>query len=751
MVFPEPPYPPSPRHAPADLGRRAPGTPARKGLVLTGYLFGVGLFASAPFVAAGLAALFLQADELPPALRIVGFIVCLGLAIVYIKSWLPRQLRTFPAVKPVIADELPTLYAFVARVAEDVGWVAPHWVCVGSGVELRLAARWSLLDLIRRPALELNIGLWLAYAVTLSEFQALIARTIAPFARSRTERLRFNARALLDAQVRGQDRIDELSKNFESPVGAVARIASAIHAIAVTPFRLLGRAILKLEDGAEWELANDLAAVRVCGSDALVHAILRADFAAAALQKIDEVLFKIAADGVITRDLYDHIADGAIVLREAHNDFTLGEPPMLRGPSAGKYADVFEPGKPYLSNNWQGLPGPAEREQNAKAEFVAAERDDRPASALLDNPSPLREELTRQRYSQVYRESGEYLPMPADTIRRWLAAKPDDTFPAHYAGCYDGGRKIEPGSSADRDAALSAEEWTDARLLTTAAGLYSNAAERAATWSKARRTLDRLLRRTVYRPLGRQQAQAEDLEDDLRKAGRWLAALDRWVYVVHVHMAARLPDLALHNELLLRYESVLRFQPLAADAREYYNRVAAYAFELEVFADPSYRLRRDAGREFASSINDLAAFLRDADAIDDPYLKAWTGDMVLRDLLFAHTELPTRGEFVIAVFGRKLLKAWNEVAAKSRWLDRLGVRALLDVQERVLEEFTVQVGPLPAEPEPIVLEPLAEELPEAAVDPVPLEAELVEDGDLPFADDEAEAEDYWGPRGSNRM
>ena len=78
-------------------------------------------------------------------------------------------------------------------------------------------------------------------------------------------------------------------------------------------------------------------------------------------------------------------------------------------------------------------------------------------------------------------------------------------------------------------------------------------------------------------------------------------------------------------------------------------------------------------------------------------------------------------------------------------------RALLDVQEKVLKEFAAQVGPLPPEPEPIVLEPLAEELPEAPEVPDPPAAELVEEDDLPFADDETEAEDYWGPRGSNRM
>src|SRR5205085_443593 len=90
---------------------------------------------------------------------------------------------------------------------------------------------------------------------------------------------------------------------------------------------------------------------------------------------------------------------------------------------------------------------------------------------------------------------------------------------------------------------------------------------------------------------GRDRAMAEDLEDDIRKAARWLAALDRWAYVVHVHMAARLPDLALHDALLARYESVLRFQEFTADADEYRNRVTAYVRKLEGSGGPGTRSR----------------------------------------------------------------------------------------------------------------------------------------------------------------
>src|SRR5262249_60861387 len=118
------------------------------------------------------------------------------------------------------------------------------------------------------------------------------------------------------------------------------------------------------------------------------------------------------------------------------------------------------------------------------------------------------------------------LPVPARPRRLWLSPKRAEPFPAKYAGCYDGGRRLQPGTRAELDSALAADNWDDGRLLSTANGLYAHAGERASRWRGARQALERLLRRTLYRPSGRERAFAEDLQEDLRKASRWLPALD---------------------------------------------------------------------------------------------------------------------------------------------------------------------------------------------------------------------------------
>jgi len=479
--------------------------------------------------------------------------------------------------------------------------------------------------------------------------------------------------------------------------------------------------LLRVDDERELCGAADLVAVRMAGSDALVHAVLRADFAGATLRELDEALSLAGRDGVFTRDLYAHAGDAATFLREDHNDFTLGEPPTLRGPTAGKYADVFEPGRRYLSDVWRGMPLGDAREQNAKKLFVAAEQDDRPATALLDDSAALHDRLTRLRYLEVLGVAPGFLPVPPETVRRWLSSHDGPVPAARYAGSYDGGRRIEPGTTAERDAALASPPRDDAGLLAMATGLYDQAADKATTWRKTRSALDRLMIKTLYAPAGRASAMADDLREDLEKAGRWLAALDRWAYVVHVHMAARLPDLALHDELLRRYESVLRFQPLAADAREYRNRVGAFARKLAAYPGPiPYRLGRDAHREFTVSSDDLDALLKEARGFRDPLLSGWTGDVPLSEFLHSHDERPDRAGRSLEEFGRLLLSAWEEVTAKARWLHRLGVAELLMLHERIAAEFSALIqsrGPAAAGDTAIDLEPLSDVTGPDPVDP----------------------------------
>jgi hypothetical protein len=739
MIAPVLPYLPSPRTAAPELGRRPAGRALARAIGLAQHVFGIALFVAIPAAVACGAIYCLLADNWSIYLRAIGFIVSMPVALVYLKSLLPRRMPVPAAVIAVKPESQPTPYAFLARVAADVGAPTPRQLWIGSATELRLRGRRSLIHLVRIGRYDIEVGLWLWHGLTLSELQAILTRTLAPLSRGRFERLLLAARSVLESLVSGNDFIDEVAET-NLPFAAIARLMRGIHATAVAPLRLIGRALLRTGASGADALIDDLAAVRITGSDALVHAVLRTDFAAGALERIDRSFHEAARDGIFTRDLYAHFQDAATALREAHNDFMLGETPTLRGPHAGKYADVFEPGQAYLSGMWAGFPPPLDREQNAKRTFVACERDDRPTSELLDDSKPLRERLTALHYAEMLGDADDYIAMTPDVVAHWLRSSDSPNFPARCVEIYAGGRPIEPGAEQERDSALRTDEWTDARLVRTAAGLYGHAGERAAQWRLARSALDKVLRRTIYRPTGREWAIAQDLEEDVRKAGRWFSALDRWVYVVHVHMAARLPNLALHDALLKRYESVLRLAPLTADAREYRNRVAAFVRKLDEYEGLApYRLQRDSWREFKASRKDFDILLKEAAAIDDPLLREWIGELPLDQFLYSHAKRPVRWRMPATEMGQRLLYAWDEVVKKSRWLYDLDVAALLELQERINEQFAAQVGPLPPEEEAILEAIVLEQVEEAAE--IELEPETI---DLePVAGPEVVQEDVW--------
>jgi hypothetical protein len=725
---------------------------------------GLILFAALPIGLGWLAIHLLLDSELGAFWRASGFIVCATLALVYLKSFLPRRLPEPPAVIPLSREDQAIAYAFVDQVARDIGAPAPRRLWVGSGVELRLSSRRSLFDLVRIGKWDVQVGLWLWQHLTLSEFQAVVARTLAPLSRGGFERWRFAVHGLLQALIVGDDFLDEMGDSGTAFAG-IARLLSGVHNVLVYPLRWLAALLLRIGRQMDDALSDDVAAVRICGSDSLVHAVLRADFAGATLKELDRLTADAAKSGLFTADLYAHQPLAAEAIWKAHNDFTLGQPPTLRGPNAGKYADVFEPGQAYFSTMWRNLPSPGEREQNAKKTFVAAERDERPAGYLIEEAMRLRERLTRLRFVEYLETEDDYLPLPPEVVAHWLETQDAEPFPARYAGSYDDYRAIDPGAPAELDAALRHETWEDRRLLSMANGLYLQAGERATRWRAGRKAIEKIQRRSLYRPTGRDRALADDLEDDLRKITFWLSRLDQRAYVVHVHMAARLPTLELHEALLRRYESVLRFQVLPTDVAQYRNRVAAFVRRLDDHAGSvPYRLGREAMREFQASFKDLDVLLQEVAAIEDPLLAGWAGGLRLDRFLYAHQEFPSKRRGGVLATGRRLLRAWDEILGKSRWLHQLGVAALLATHQQIVEQFMTQaVDSLTSiEPDPDAVpdevsidEREVGEVPDAIViEP----ARAVNDTELDISPDvleleverpsqsETSVEDPWGPR-----
>lgn len=677
MVLNEPPYPLPPRHVPTELGRW-PLSTATTGVHLAVVLLALSGYWLFPWFAFAAAVAFLfDVTDSPIILRTLGFIVFTVFGTVGLKGWLARRQR--PPLTNRRLDDQPLASAFVQKVLDDLGatQVPLH---LTSGTTLKLDAFVSPWRLLRGPQWELHVGLWLWYAVNLSEFKALLLRTLAPLHRSRVQRWHFRAVLLLEGYLNGIDALDALAATTERGSG-FARMVRGSYRGLTFPVRLLALLCRWCVRVPEQELANDGVAVRLAGSDSLVHALFHTDHADLFLSKWNDELVACRREGIRTRDLYAHRGDAERRTRNAAQDDMLGVLPAQRGLQAGKYVDVFEPNQAYRGECWEHFPSPGVREEAAKRTFVIVEADERPATMLLLNLPALCEQLTQAHYEAILHAEPTLLPLPPSTVRRWLAMSPDTEFLPRYGGLYDAGRLLEPGSRNEREAALLSHTWDDTALANGVATLYTRVAPVVQRWQEARKKLRKLLRKTLYRPGRRYRDDVQDLDDERIKTGKWLAAIDQRAFVLYVHMAARLHDHALHDDLIQRYRSILRFQVFVADAREFCDRTAAYVHH----GEPSSTFRRELRR----SREDFENLLADAREHHDALLLAFTDGVPLERFLYAHEGgLPMRLDRA----GRRLLHAWEEVVGKVDWLHNLGIRALLQLHEQIAHAFAEQTA-----------------------------------------------------------
>jgi hypothetical protein len=319
----------------------------------------------------------------------------------------------------------------------------------------------------------------------------------------------------------------------------------------------------------QMEFNADLVAVSATGSDALVHALARLDFASESLNQAVSDLVTARDHQLYSRDLFLHQAQAAAYLRARRGQPRLGEPPDLPEDSAAR-VQVFAPGEGHMASMWATHPSNHDREANAKRHYVRSPRDDRSPWLLFLAAGGVRERVTREFYRNAFRAEPPAQLLPAEQVQAFIDEEhKETTYDPRYHGMYDG-RLIDPGDvdALARDGGGAGE--APERLAETLAGLYGAAVrERMEGYKRRQGEFELLLRvqagvaplkagafefrQQTYRPdeASRllQALQAEDEADH-----KELAAVDRLVLLAHL-AAAR----ALGGELAAELQSRYRF------------------------------------------------------------------------------------------------------------------------------------------------------------------------------------------------
>jgi Zn-dependent protease with chaperone function len=513
------------------------------------------------------------------AIMLAAFVgITSGLVSLYfIKGLFKTPRRDESGLIEITRDQQPRLFAFIERVCADTGAPRPAKIVLSPEVNAGVyyaCGFWSLFLPTRK---NLHIGLGLVNCLNLVEFKAVIAHEFGHFSQ-RSMRLGayvFTANRVIREIIYGRDWLDDSLKVFGPALKLIRWVLSVL-------FRALNVAHAQLS--RQMEFQADLVAVSVTGSDAIVHGLLRSDFAQECYEHTVRDLIAASDHNIATQDFFLHQTKTADHLRVLKDEPQRGVPPAR---TENEAAPVFPPNETVLPPMWASHPPHYLRERNCKRVSVKGPADDRPAWVLFDDVDALRRRVTESFYQKA-RPGVALSVKTAETIQRFVDDDRAETiYVARYHGMYADGL-IAPGAIDSLERKVPQRYEQPSRLLDEHADIFRPELKEMLACYRARRDdKERLLRfaQKVEKPRGgrfefrgkmHRVRDAVDLLEtlsaELKNDHEELAALDRRIFLVYMGMARQLSTVSA-NDLEHRYRFHLEIQTMIATLRHWDNEV----------------------------------------------------------------------------------------------------------------------------------------------------------------------------------
>ncbi|WP_226911336.1 M48 family metallopeptidase [Gallaecimonas mangrovi] len=330
--------------------------------------------------------------------------ICAGLLTLFMaKSLLTVRKGGAPGGLEITADKQPKLFAFIYQLADDVGAPRPHRVFLTPDVNAAVFYDLSLLNLLFPSKKNLIIGLGLVNVLNLGELKAVLAHEFGHFAQRSmmVGRWVYIAQQIIGHMVATRDWLDKLI-HFVSRIDLrvawvgwlLGLVIWSIRAVVDSLFRLVMMAERALS--REMEYNADLVAVSVTGSDALVNALHKLQAADHGWQTAISVAKTQAGEGKRLGDLFLAQQETITAMRSVLDDPSYGIVPTPQGSPAEHR--VFSKAMALPPQMWATHPANRDREDNAKARYIAADIDNRSAWALFDDAQALRQQISTDFY-----------------------------------------------------------------------------------------------------------------------------------------------------------------------------------------------------------------------------------------------------------------------------------------------------------------------------------------------------------------
>jgi Zn-dependent protease with chaperone function len=503
-------------------------------------------------------------EEKPVFGLILGGVGSAFLFLFLVKGLFKRS-RQDPGLRVEVTErDQPVLFAFIRQLCKDTGAPFPHRVFVTPDVNAAVSFQESLVNLVFPSRKNLIIGLGLVNRLNLTEFKAVLAHEFGHFSQNSMKlgSYVYTANRVIADVVYGRDWFDDRLGDACRTDIRIAIFAWGFYAILWTMRKTLdlmfrGINFAHASLSRQMEYNADLVAASVTGSDALVFALARLDFASDSLGQAWNDLTAAADHGRFTRDMYYHHTKAAEFLKVRRNDPKLGEVPPLPDDPA-QTVQVFKPEDTSVPKMWATHPANHDREANVKWRYFRGPVDDRPAWELFENQAAVREAITRKVYEVARKVKPPKLEEPEEIQAFIDAEHAETTYNPRYHGLYEN-RYVKPGDLAESCTPVVREEYADREKLAAAqARLWNDEVKERMAAHKARHEevnkLGRLAHGAVqltgkdFEHRGRRFTHRDaarllkEVEGELDKDYEWMHALDRDVLRVHYAMAAHLGE-----------------------------------------------------------------------------------------------------------------------------------------------------------------------------------------------------------------
>jgi Zn-dependent protease with chaperone function len=611
------------------------------------------------------------------------------------------------------------LFAFIRRVYQDTGSLAPRRVYVSPDVNAALVYDTSLLNLVIPPRKDLLIGLGLVNVVNLVEFKAVLAHEFGHFSQRSVGlgSYLYVANKVMQDVIYSRDALDRFVDQWASidvrisfPAWGLKGVLWAVRGILSGMYR--GLNLLHLSLSRQMEFNADNVAVSVTGSDALIHGLARLQFANECLGDAAASLDAAADHGVFTDDLFYHQSQSAERLRKLRKDDRLGLPPEPVDGATGQVT-VFAEVDTGIPEKYLSHPTDHSRERNAKRLYVPSPRDDRSPWLLFPDAGELRRRVTGTFYRYGLNRKEPYDPRPAAAVQEFIDAEhAETTYDAKYHGWYDD-RFIDPG---DLDL-LPPAPWPKDELAGWLAAWPPADLERRVKAYRERQNEHGLLpglksgelqlkgstftfrdKECTMRDVTRLLA---EIDDEFKADGKAFDEMDRQAFLAHWSLARHLDQDAgpakREAELLERYRFHVTLQGLLRGMLGEQARLQAVLRFLSTHSQMEqgdFNQVLDALREIQRS---LADNLDDSRRFHTPALTNVPAGSSLHDLIVDRGGILLGGLDRNTISGEwlgKLMNRLDGVLGRVKRLHFKSLGSLLALQEKVAREWSASPGGL---------------------------------------------------------